>query len=186
LDRGVKYTRFGNEAELYLEDIVGNVSKRFVPVLHLHGCVGWYRRDDGSTFSTNATRHDNASGIPIVMLPDPEKSFADDILINQIWTELEVGLRRAKSIFILGHSLHDESLLRALNANVEPKGRIAVGVLGADQSATELGPGAPEVEFRAREVFGDDVTIVPIRIGETPQITTLQSVREWRQQCELL
>ena len=50
---------------------------RYIPVLHLHGRVGWYRRDNW-VYAANITKHQEGLGVPIVMLPDPTKVYDQD------------------------------------------------------------------------------------------------------------
>ena len=49
---------------------------RYVPVLHLHGRIGWYRRIAGdgafasAACSTPSLTHNRGNGIPIIALPE--------------------------------------------------------------------------------------------------------------------
>jgi hypothetical protein len=76
------------QAELRLEvsGIIDGIG-RYVPVLHLHGRVGWYRRDQ-RVYVANVIKHDQGFGVPIVMLPDPDKVYdQDDIIISRFTEE---------------------------------------------------------------------------------------------------
>jgi len=78
---------------------------RFVPVLHLHGRIGWFRRaEDQRIYSVHSPRYMRESGTPIIMLPDPDKAYDSDPVINEIWAQFEQALSRARSVFVLGHS----------------------------------------------------------------------------------
>jgi len=103
---------------------------RSTPVLHLHGRVGWYRRQSGEVYASYAKAHEAGYGVPIVMLPDLNKAYADDVLISNIWSELDTALPRAKRVFVLGHSLHDAPLVEAIARNVDPA-RVMVAIYGA-------------------------------------------------------
>jgi len=107
---------------------------RYVPVLHLHGRIGWYSREVGGPYESTMKNHSAQFGTPIVMLPDPKKDYGSITLINDLWTEFGLALRRAKRVFILGHSLNDEPLRRAVVENVDDLSRVAVGVYSEDGS----------------------------------------------------
>jgi hypothetical protein len=134
----------GNLNRLLIPGLLGGLP-RYVPVLHLHGRVGWFRRPDGQVYASEVTRHQAGFGIPLVMLPDPDKVYDQDDVIIAMWREFSEALARAKRVFVLGHSLNDQFLLRALRQNVQPLDRMAVSVLAdefdhkrTDQSAVPL------------------------------------------------
>lgn len=104
-----------------LVDVVG----RYTPVLHLHGAIGWI--DDPSLGPTvvHSKTHDRSRGVPIAMLPSLVKDYRRSPTIDAIWREFRKALRRAKRVFVLGHSLNDLTLLEALATNVTPYQRIA-------------------------------------------------------------
>jgi hypothetical protein len=109
---------------------------RYTPILHLHGRVGWYRRPGGMVYATNASSHQDGFGTPIVMLPDPNKVYDGDDIINTLWHTFLAALERAKRVFVLGHSLNDTQLIEALRQHVEPLSRIGVAVL-SDKAGQE-------------------------------------------------
>ncbi len=129
-------TGLGGETPLNVVNILDGMP-RYVPVLHLHGRVGWYRRIDSngnvaSVYSGTNTQHQQGFGIPIVMLPDPEKIYDADDVITALWTQFREALRRAKAVLILGHSLHDRALIDAIVSNVEPLERVGITLLAED------------------------------------------------------
>jgi hypothetical protein len=136
-----------------LDGMPGNV-----PVLHLHGRLGWYRRPASETvYSTDTRRHDPNFGLPVLVLPDPQKSYAGDSAITSLWEQLEEALRRAKRVLILGHSLNDTKLLDAIRRSVSPLSRVAVTVLPGDNALThkilQVLPGAVVVELLFNEAL---------------------------------
>lgn len=155
-------------------DVVGILGglPRQTPVLHLHGKVGWYRdpRDGTAMYRAQVTTHDRQFGVPIVMLPDPEKDPSDDVLAL-MWSQFEVALRRAKRVLVLGHSLSDRLLVTALHDHVRPD-RLGIvlygdGRGGVDPSAAELHtragkefPGVPLMAVRFGEDIGDDGNVL--------------------------
>ena len=89
--------------------------ERGVPVLHLHGAVGWYRREDGRiTFQSPDQPYNPTLGSPVVLAPDPDKDPSADIYVAAIWHEFEAALQGATHVLVLGHSLRDRPLVRAM------------------------------------------------------------------------
>jgi hypothetical protein len=142
---------------------------RYVPVLHLHGRVGWYRRLDvggaPAVYSTTATRHQPGFGVPIVMLPDPAKAYDSDPVINSLWTQFVQSLRRARRVFVLGHSLNDRALLNALRDNVHTLGSIAVTVLASDSNPEQPNESSTSVAEKVKAELGS-AALIPMRFGE--------------------
>lgn len=86
------------------------------PLLHLHGAVGWYERD-GTVIDHYANLPYNPTlGSPLVLYPDPDKDPTSDAMVSQLWHEFHVALDSADRVLLLGHSLHDPALVRALDA----------------------------------------------------------------------
>ena len=84
------------------------------PVVHLHGAVGWYERD-GLVGDHHADQPYNPSlGTPVVLYPDPEKDPTNDAIVSQLWIEFSAALDTSDSVLVVGHSLHDPALVRAL------------------------------------------------------------------------
>jgi hypothetical protein len=139
---------------------------RYVPVLHLHGRVGWYRRrePDERLYATTVTQHQEGFGVPLVMLPDPDKVYLDDDVIAVLWQQFEQALARAKRVLIVGHSLNDRSLVRAVRVNVEPLDRLGVTVLAAEDDASHPHETAvPVLEMMRQELR--NAAIIPLRFG---------------------
>jgi hypothetical protein len=131
---------------------------RYTPVLHLHGKVGWYlRKDDGQVHATNTSRHDPSFGIPIVMLPDPSKAY-DLEAIATLWSQFIDSLTRARRVLVLGHSLADSILIKALHDYITPPNRLAITVFG-DQVAD-----SDPVVARVRQDLPGAV-LIPMRFG---------------------
>lgn len=165
------------EARLAVDGLLEGLP-RYVPVLHLHGRVGWYR-GDGRVYAANVVKHQEGFGIPLVMLPDPEKVYDQDDVIIALWREFSAALARAKRVLVLGHSLNDQYLLRALIQNVQPLDRIAVGVLGDDQDPPQPHPSAGPVLTKIRQDLGN-AAIIPIRFGDAIDQGSV-GIRAWTQ-----
>jgi hypothetical protein len=149
---------------------------RYVPVLHLHGRVGWYRRD-GQVHAANVVKHQQGFGVPVVMLPDPDKIYDQDDVIIAIWREFSEALSRAKRVLVLGHSLHDRYLVRTLVQHVDPLERLAVTVL-ADQTDPER-PDESVASFPAKvaQLLGN-AAIIPMRFG-SGEAAGFPAIRTW-------
>lgn len=156
---------------------------RYVPVLHLHGRVHWYRRTDGlgssPVYAAATPQHQAGFGVPIVMLPDPNKAYASEPVISSLWTQFEETLRRTKRVFVLGHSLNDETIVQALTDNVEPLDRIAVTVLVDSSDPEQPDESAIPVLETIRACLGN-AAIVPMRFGDGPDAGQ-QGIQTWLQ-----
>jgi hypothetical protein len=130
IDSGERQTaRDGDPTYLDTSGVLDGMP-RYTPLLHLHGRIGWYRSDGAPAAVVNkATRHSSEFGVPIVMLPDPGKSYDEQPVIIDTWAEFRAALRRAKKVLVLGHSLNDKPLVDALRDNLDHLERLAVAVL---------------------------------------------------------
>jgi SIR2-like domain len=149
---------------------------RYVPVLHLHGRVGWYRRD-GKVYAANVVKHQPGFGVPVVMLPDPDKIYDQDDVIIAICREFSEALSRAKRVLVLGHSLHDRYLVQTIAQHVEPLDRLAVTVLV--DPADPARPHKSVVSFPAKiaQLLGN-AAIIPMRFG-SGEDAGVPAIRTW-------
>jgi hypothetical protein len=156
----------GNEGELplHIPGLLNGIG-RYVPVLHLHGRVGWYRRDR-RVYAANITKHQRGFGAPVVMLPDPDKAYDQDDIISAMWQQFEEALARAQRVFVLGHSLNDRNLVRALAQNVEPRNRIAVTVLASEED-DKPDPSVAAVVDKIHNIL-QGAAVIPMRFGTDP------------------
>ena len=108
--------------------MVRDAPVRGVPVLHLHGRVGWIWRsemEEEEVISLPLDRHFVAAGTPLVVLPDLDKTYYEP-LIAAFWFRFEEYLARAQRVLVLGHSLRDTSLVNLLRVAVRPGKRLAI------------------------------------------------------------
>jgi hypothetical protein len=104
---------------LDLDDLMNRrlESVEYVPVLHLHGAVGWYRSSDGSG---SITRHPADQpyyphlGPPALLLPDGRKTISSLVGAERVWDAFQVLLDEASHVLVLGHSLHDKHLVELI------------------------------------------------------------------------
>lgn len=184
-DTGVRSELYaGAEGVLFPDKIIQEIQTRAVPIIHLHGRVGWFQRDDGTTYATNAERYDITSGTPLVTLPDPQKTPLSTSVIQTLWEEFRVGLSRAKCVFVLGHSLNDQLLVTALREDVDQKARIAVAILGVDTNAAQYAKGTEQLQQRVQETIGGAVTTFPVHFGGEMRRELLEKIANWRSQVD--
>ncbi|HXA27655.1 MAG TPA: SIR2 family protein [Candidatus Angelobacter sp.] len=163
-DWGEPHTPHG-EAPIDVHGLL-DAMPRYVPILHLHGRVGWYRRTEPDTrvYATTTTQHQRGFGTPIVMLPDPNKVYDDDDVINTLWQQFAEALARARRVLVLGHSLNDRAVLRALTQNVQPLTRVGVTVLASDdRSGTPHESATPVMDTVRQHLAGAET--IPVRFG---------------------
>lgn len=91
-----------------------------VPVIHLHGAVGWYEDEEGIVTDFYGDKGYNSTlGTPVVLYPDPEKDPTNEALVRELWLEFRAALGWADRILVLGHSLNDPALVTTLSDFVE-------------------------------------------------------------------
>lgn len=150
------------DAPLRVERLLNGLP-RYVPVIHLHGRIGWYLRQDGTIRDYIVSNHNKEWGAPVVMWPDDQKdasTYAATRVIDDLWAQLREALGRAQKVVVLGHSLHDPFLTRALREHV-PSNRLVVTTLG-DENPTHQHDIA-----RMRNEIGD-ATFMLLEFRESP------------------
>jgi hypothetical protein len=152
----VQLSRHGTQHILRVEQLSEGLP-RFVPILHLHGRVGWIRQTNGEVVVVPAQSYDSSYGAPVVMLPDLEKDYNTDPTVSTLWREFDLLLSRARRVLVLGHSLHDSALVSALHGS---GARLAVTILPEDD------PGKPE-HMRISRLL-PNATVIPYRFGPEP------------------
>jgi hypothetical protein len=102
-----------------------------VPFIHIHGAVGWYEKDGTVRDHNSDLDFIPGLGTPVVLYPDPEKDPTRDALVDSLWTEFEAALDQVDAVLVIGHSLHDPALQRALESTAKDK-PVVVTYLRAD------------------------------------------------------
>jgi SIR2-like protein len=155
-DAGEPARQYGGQATGL--DVVGLLDdmSRHTPVLHLHGKVGWYRDDRGRVQVIDTQQHHSSHGVPVVMLPDPNKSFAGDDVLALLWAQFQEAVADAGRILVLGHSLADRQLVNVLRNATNKLGITYLGT-GADRDTAQLD--------RLRSEFGRDPVYFPVKFG---------------------
>ena len=145
------------DAPLEVANLLGGLP-RFTPVLHLHGRLGWFAKD-GRLVDMQVDQYAPHWGTPIVMWPDDQKNALSYSIpaINELWTQFELALSRARKVVVVGHSLHDPYLVQALQ-KVDMR-RLAItfydaeepGDGGALQTVQQNLPGATSIPMMFAE-----------------------------------
>jgi len=107
--------------------LLSEVDRPGVPVLPLHGAVGWYRRD-GQVFDHRGGQDFNPSlGTPVVLYPDPDKDPTDDAAVSGLWEQFESAASNAEAVCVIGHSLHDDGLVDVLRREADSGKPVVIG-----------------------------------------------------------
>ncbi len=127
VDTGARATR-GRTERLDFDAVQPWVDVRRVPHLYLHGAVGWYRDPErGGIRVDPADRPYDDRLTPAVLYPDPEKDPLGDgeTGVTALWDKFKEALGSATHVLVLGHSLHDGPLLKALSEATDGQTRLA-------------------------------------------------------------
>ena len=163
---------------LRIENLVKGIGA-YVPLLHLHGRAGWYRDSNGTAFATDATAFNKGFGTPIVMLPDLAKRYDEgDQVVNSLWTQFESVLERARAVLVMGHSLHDTLLVRALRDRVTPPWRLGVAIYGHPDRDGEPANPNDETPSIIDEQLGTAVQRIYMRFGDSKN-SGIGGLRNW-------
>jgi hypothetical protein len=150
-----------------------------VPVLHLHGAVGWYEQE-GLVGEYPADQPFNSSlGTPVVLYPDPEKDPTSDAVVSRLWTGFNKALDAADAVLVIGHSLHDPPLVRTLQRVASSKPVVISYFVGDGPEVVESVVGGalgvkmsfgPEIEVDGNVQAMLETRTRPAVIGERPSL----------------
>lgn len=134
-----------------------------VPVLHLHGAVGWYQRSDGQVTRLAADEGYDDRRTPALLLPDNRKDpLRSGAATQATWHQFVGLLNESTHVLLIGHSLHDRHLLEALR---QRQGQVAV-VIYTDPDSTGQYPAASGDETERFVEALPHATLVPGRFGQ--------------------
>jgi hypothetical protein len=94
---------------------LGEMRGKGVTLLHLHGAVGWYARNGEVVLDNADEEHDDSRGSPVVLYPERGKKPSENVIVAELWQELEFAVQNARRVLVIGHSLHDEPLVEVLS-----------------------------------------------------------------------
>jgi hypothetical protein len=134
-----------------------------VPVLHLHGAVGWYREPDGRIARYPADQPYNPTlGVPALLLPDSRKTTGSLPGAERVWREFDSLLREATHLLFVGHSLNDRYLIDRIGAHRKPTA-VAWWFSSPTLPQSEIDLITAHVDTRLPGAF-----IVPAEFGPSP------------------
>ena len=149
-----------------------------VPVLHLHGGVGWYRSGDQILCQGIEQPYNSTLGQPALLLPDPNKDPASAAGVSALWDEFDLALRRASHVLVVGHSLHDATLVERLRITAARKGvALAISFFEPDDdSPAEEREAASAERERLRNLT--EAATIGLRFGPDLHINS-NDLRAW-------
>lgn len=140
-----------------------------VPVLHLHGAVGWYSRDGDVIEHPGDQPYMAALGVPLVLYPDPNKDPTSDALVEVLWREFDKALDGATHVLVIGHSLNDDALVARLKGLDPAKTHLGVSAR-VDEDYFESKLDYERVRSRTRiNEFLPDAHVIPCSFGPDPR-----------------
>jgi hypothetical protein len=101
-----------------------------IPVVHIHGAVGWYfDPDDENVIQRRPSDDDFDPRLsPALLLPDDTKRpDLFPVPLIQVWEQFQILLREATHVFVMGHSLHDTYLVNAIKDAAKPTAVMSLG-----------------------------------------------------------
>jgi len=116
-------------------------------------------------------------------LPDPEKAYDSEPIIHAIWEQFEQVLRRARRVFILGHSLSDKALVESLKRNIDPLSRLAAGILARDGNPDQIDPSADPMENMVRTSL-PSAAVIPVRFA-SELLISIREIETWDERLRL-
>ncbi len=156
-------------------------AERDVPVIHLHGAVGWYEKE-GTVHEQHQDQPFNPNlGRPVVLYPDPNKDPTRDAVVQALWVEFDAALADATHVLVIGHSLHDPALvakLRAASVNAQV-GICVLDLHGPKAVSHGRIPKAPSREAkRVLRLMGREAQVIPVLFGPR-QNSMLDAIGDW-------
>ncbi|MEO7723036.1 MAG: SIR2 family protein [Pseudolysinimonas sp.] len=101
-----------------------------IPVVHLHGAVGWYYDPANKNLIQRRPTDDGYDDrmTPALLLPDDTKrpdAFPGPLF--EVWEQFIILLQQATHVFMIGHSLHDAHLVKAISEAGKPTAVMSLG-----------------------------------------------------------
>ena len=150
------------------------IGSESVNVLHLHGTVGWYRREDRVMRMPDMEKYNPTLGDPVFLPPDPDKDPLNEAIVQGLWSAFESALEGATHVLVVGHSLHDRTLVAALNrasqhasiviASRKPTNLNLKLIPKATPAVIEISPEVPPPSWLGSWIDGQDPPAVPRKI----------------------
>ena len=143
------------EPETFDELAEDGVNFAQVPVVHLHGAVGWYYDENNTIIQDPNDRPYTPGKRPALLLPDNSKNPSNFTAgLDRTWTSFLTLLRAASHVFVIGHSLNDAHLRDALRDC-----DAALAVLAYRPPGTEGSTAKDQKLYQ--QLLGREVLVVP-------------------------
>jgi hypothetical protein len=123
--------------ELDPEGMVERATEGVIPVIHLHGAVGWYRSNGRIQVHGTEMGYNDTLGEPALLMPDPDKDPARDSGVAELWVQFREALTSATHVLVAGHSLHDGKLVTEIRTAMDRGARVGVTYLATSDNNEE-------------------------------------------------
>lgn len=125
-----------------------------IPVVHIHGAVGWYFEASDQNRILRRPSDDDYDPrlLPALLLPDDTKR--PDLFpapLVQVWEQFQNLLREATHVFVIGHSLHDAYLVNAINDAKVPTAVMTLGKASITAGSSTKPLGHPSQQRRVTQ-----------------------------------
>lgn len=145
-----------------------------VPVLHLHGAVGWYLQRDGHVIHQYADHPYNPTlGVPLFLPPDPLKDPLTNPHVALIWDQFHRALAGATHVLLIRHSLNDPPLVRSIRDHAR-QAKIGVTAHFEDWAHKAVREHKPGENSHFPE---STVTVIPMSFG--PGLSVIGGFDSW-------
>jgi len=169
----------GASPPVHLANLANATALERTPILHLHGRIGWYRQPDGQLVSMPpSVNYSKDYGTPGLLLPDPHKNYEEDMHFRIMWDEFRKAIEQATRILVLGHSLNDAGLCKALAPAIGNRLRVSICV--------DSGEGSPAYQEELGRILGllpglSPGALIPMKFGPdfVPDGTVRGKFQEW-------
>ncbi len=166
-----------------------NPNSTEVPVLYLHGAVGWYRNGEGDVEVDFGDRSFDERRAPALLYPDPNKDPTAVDALAGIWSKFAQLLAGASDVLVLGHSLHDRPILEELvrTDGFTPGRRLAIGIRSdlsksREERLRDHKVGENQLLGRLRPQLGllknTSLEVVPLQLGNGDSLW-LEPLEKW-------
>ena len=167
------------EPERFQQLAASGENLKQVPVLHLHGAVGWYYDDENKIVKEASDRPYAPGRTAALLLPDDTKNPATfQPGLDSTWTIFQWLLSRATHVLVLGHSLTDKHLVGALKGW---SGNHMAFVKYQDCTDNNYEPPTDEEVEQYARIVGRTVSVIPGKFGRGTELYDfdLELMQEW-------
>ncbi len=161
----------GSVRTLHFDSILSASANR-IPVLHLHGRVGWYR-DSNRYVAYPPSQAFNPTMQPAILLPDTAKNYSEDEMTREIWHQFEELVSTVERVVVIGHALHDNELVKVLATFKTPQRMAVMTYMENFDDHQQLAKAANSIR-----TLLPDVEIMPVNFGPKSRFSEPQ-LKAW-------